>query len=201
VDLRYLNFSPTRPRTDGPGRCFFPGAPIGRKNLDTVLQCMAEADPASALGRVKLEISGAREEDFPTYAKADTDPWTSVAGALAWAGATHGDAIPFADASAIVYRRCMKASVCHHWKRCGGHPVVASNRGSLPEVLGDAALTIDQRQASTWRRARGRIVEAEVRARFANGRLRQARLFTWDKCAQKTGEVYREVLAAAAVPL
>jgi glycosyltransferase involved in cell wall biosynthesis len=203
VDLRYLNFSPTRPRTDGAGALLFPGAPIGRKNLDTVLQCMAEADPASALGRVKLEISGARQEDFPTYAK--LVQVLGLQSRVRWLGQVPHMEMPslFADASAIVYPSLYEGFGLPPLEAMAvGTPVVASDRGSLPEVLGDAALTIDP----TNKRALGDALEAvlsrpEVRARLRTAGLRQARLFTWDKCAQKTAEVYKEVLAAAAAPL
>ena len=69
LDSRFLNYSPSRPPTDGAGALLFPGAPIGRKNLESVLRCMAAANPNTSLGRVNLEISGARKEDFPAHSK------------------------------------------------------------------------------------------------------------------------------------
>ena len=81
-----------------------------------------------------------------------------------------------------------------------GTPVVASTAGALPEVLGDAALLIDPNN----QRALGEALEAvlskpEVRDRLQSAGRRRARLYTWNSCARKTAEVYREVLATAAV--
>ena len=82
-----------------------------------------------------------------------------------------------------------------------GTPVVASDRGSLPEVLGDAALMIDPTDQSALGDALEAVLsQPEVRGRLQSAGARQARLYTWDKCAERTVEVYKEVLATAAVP-
>ena len=201
LDSRFLDYSPAAPPPAG-GSLLFPGAPIGRKNLASVLRCMAAANPASALGRVNLQISGAREKDFP--------PQASLVRALRlesrvqWLGQ-----VPAADmlslftrAAALVYPSLYEGFGFPPLEAMAvGTPVVASDRGSLPEVLGDAALMVDP----TDERALGAALEAvlsepEVRSRLRSAGLRQARLYTWDRCAQITAEVYREVLATAAVP-
>src|SRR5690349_19868512 len=51
--------TPHEPARGGEPTILFPGAPIGRKNLDGVLRCMAGAAPDSRLSQATLEISGA----------------------------------------------------------------------------------------------------------------------------------------------
>lgn len=202
VDSRFLNFSPSRPPTEGGGTLLFPGAPIGRKNLDSVLRCMAAANQDSLLARTTLDISGAREEDFPSYSKLVHA--LGLRSRVRWLGQAPHSEMPslFASASAVVYPSLYEGFGFPPLEAMAvGTPVVASDRGSLPEVLGDAALLIDP----TDPRALGEALEAvlsrpEVRGRLRSSGARQARLYTWDKCAQRTTEVYKEVLAAAAVP-
>jgi len=77
-----------------------------------------------------------------------------------------------------------------------GTPVVASNRASLPEVLGDGALQVDPADG----RALGQALEAaltrpELREDLRERGRRWARRFSWDRCAELTHDVYRDVLA------
>jgi len=67
LDPRYLESKSHAQPGDVRGPLLFPGAPVGRKNLDAVLRVMA-ASPDGSLGQVKLEISGAREDSFPAVA-------------------------------------------------------------------------------------------------------------------------------------
>jgi len=77
-----------------------------------------------------------------------------------------------------------------------GTPVVASDRGSLPEVLGGAASLVDPTDDG----ALGGALDAVLTNRDLRARLRQtgvahARTYTWAKCADRTHDVYRAVLA------
>jgi glycosyltransferase involved in cell wall biosynthesis len=75
-----------------------------------------------------------------------------------------------------------------------GAPVVCSNRTSLPEVVGDAAISIDPEDTQALTEAMHQILtnstlQADLRARS----LRQAAQFSWSKTAQETLAVYQEV--------
>jgi glycosyltransferase involved in cell wall biosynthesis len=78
-----------------------------------------------------------------------------------------------------------------------GCPVLASARGSLPEVLGDAALLVEP-DAGEAADALARILEdgalrADLRARG----LERARKFSWEACARATAGVYRTAIGDA----
>ncbi|HLZ57505.1 MAG TPA: glycosyltransferase family 1 protein [Ktedonosporobacter sp.] len=77
-----------------------------------------------------------------------------------------------------------------------GAPVVCSNRTSLPEVVGDAALTVDPEDTRALVQAMRNVLtdsalEADLRARS----LQQAAKFSWRKTAEETLQVYEETLA------
>jgi glycosyltransferase involved in cell wall biosynthesis len=77
-----------------------------------------------------------------------------------------------------------------------GTPVIASNRGSHSEVVGDAGLLIDPNEPSELAEA-VRTLEREPglrRALVARG-LRRAETFTWGRTAAATLAVYRQVAA------
>jgi glycosyltransferase involved in cell wall biosynthesis len=72
-----------------------------------------------------------------------------------------------------------------------GVPVVASNRSSLPEVAGDAALLVDPEDREGLRAAIERALREGDRLGAA-GRERAAR-FTWERTADLTAATYRRV--------
>ena len=79
-----------------------------------------------------------------------------------------------------------------------GAPVVGARAASIPEVVGDAALLLDPRDASAWRDALARLVTDESLREDLRERGRaRAAAFTWERTARLTLEVYREVLRAA----
>jgi glycosyltransferase involved in cell wall biosynthesis len=77
-----------------------------------------------------------------------------------------------------------------------GVPVVATRAGSLPEVLGDAALLAPPGDAAAMAEALDRALGDEpLRADLAARGRRHAAGFTWDACAAGLADLYR--LAAA----
>jgi glycosyltransferase involved in cell wall biosynthesis len=78
-----------------------------------------------------------------------------------------------------------------------GVPVACSNTSSLPEVVGDAALTFDPTNIDTIADALCRLLaDGELRAELRMRGLRRAAQFSWERTAQETLAVYRQVTAA-----
>ncbi|HUP27426.1 MAG TPA: glycosyltransferase family 1 protein, partial [Chloroflexia bacterium] len=68
-----------------------------------------------------------------------------------------------------------------------GTPVLASNTSSLPEVVGDAGILLDPRDAEAWAETlRGVIANPELRAEMSRKGLQRAAQFTWERCARET---------------
>lgn len=77
-----------------------------------------------------------------------------------------------------------------------GLPVIASNRGSLPEVVGDAALLIDPEQPESLAAALAQLVtDGTLGKRYQQKSLAQAQQFSWQQTALQTLQVYQTLTA------
>jgi len=76
-----------------------------------------------------------------------------------------------------------------------GAPVLASDE-AVPEVLRDAAAIFPARDAGALGAALLRVLDDEgFRGRLVNQGAEMAKLYTWDRCARATADVYAEILA------
>ncbi|CAA9485932.1 MAG: glycosyl transferase, group 1 [uncultured Solirubrobacteraceae bacterium] len=77
-----------------------------------------------------------------------------------------------------------------------GVPVASSDRGSLPEVAGDAALLFDPEDTAAMRAAIERLLADEAEAaRLRAAGFARVQAFSWEKSAELTAAAYRRVLA------
>ena len=78
-----------------------------------------------------------------------------------------------------------------------GAPVVSSNRTSMPEVVGDAALLVDPDDAGALASAIGEVLaDQALAARLREAGRGRAETFTWRACADATVAAYEAALAA-----
>jgi glycosyltransferase involved in cell wall biosynthesis len=76
-----------------------------------------------------------------------------------------------------------------------GTPVICSDRTSLPEVVGDAALLVDPTdEESLMERMESLLLDAELHEEYSRRGPEHARGFRWDVTAERTIDVYRHVL-------
>ncbi len=76
-----------------------------------------------------------------------------------------------------------------------GAPVVSSDRTSMPEVLGDAAVLVSPDDTAGWAAAvESLLTSPERRAELVERGRRRAAAFTWERCARATVEAYRFAL-------
>ena len=197
VDRRF--FQAGAPVHAGEPRLIFPGAPVARKNLETVLNAMAAAPAGSFLSSACLWISGATADQFPDHMTRIAT--LGLAGRVDWLGLIPVDEMPRVMASADV---CVYPSLYEGFgfppleAMASGTPVVASNASCLPEVLGDAALLVEPTDVKSFGDAVESVLSHDlVRARLVNAGRDHVREFTWEKCAERTMDVYREALAEA----
>lgn len=74
-----------------------------------------------------------------------------------------------------------------------GCPVVSSNRGSLPEVGGDAALYFDPYDINDMVKKISSVLDDEkIRQKLIEKGLKRYKQFSWRKLAKKTLEVYKQ---------
>jgi len=75
-----------------------------------------------------------------------------------------------------------------------GTPTATSNTASLPEVVGDAALTFDPYQVDDMAAVlRTVIADAKLREQLARKGLDQARRFSWERTALRILAAFEEV--------
>jgi glycosyltransferase involved in cell wall biosynthesis len=68
-----------------------------------------------------------------------------------------------------------------------GLPVACSNRGPMPEVLGDAGVYFDSEQPQEIERALRKMIESPVlRGEMAKASYERSLQFTWERCATET---------------
>jgi glycosyltransferase involved in cell wall biosynthesis len=183
-----------------PPLLLFPGAPVRRKNLELVLQAMAEAPAESALKRSRLAITGANAEEFP-YHRARIEA-LGLKNRVDWRGKLPAESMPqlIGAADLVVYPSLHEGFGFPALEAmAAGTPVVASNAACLPEVLGDGALLVDPADVKDFIGAvEAVLTHDELRGDLiAKGRARAA-LYTWKRCAELTVDVYQEAAVAAA---
>jgi glycosyltransferase involved in cell wall biosynthesis len=162
------------------------------KNLDVVVRAFLGAPPAP------LVVVGAAVSD--PHAAALLAP-------LARNGLATVLTAVSDDALAALYRGAVATLVPSHNEGFGlpaleamacGCPVIASNRGALPEICGGAALLLGPDDESLWREAIGAVqTNSDRRAAMIEAGLARAAVLTWDHCARGMRGLYREAIRLA----
>jgi len=170
----------------------FVGNPLPHKNVSGLLDAFAGLPPA--LGR--LVLAG-----IPPAARPHVEALV--------AARRLGDRVrllaPLAAPTLARLYQGARAVVCPSlWEGFGlaaleamacGAPVIAANRGGLPEVVGDAALLVEPTDIDALREAMYTLaVQEPLRAAFRTRGLVRARAFSWRYVAEATVAVYQEAL-------
>lgn len=75
-----------------------------------------------------------------------------------------------------------------------GCPVITSNTSSLPEVVGGAGIMVDPHDFKELASVMHEILNNTIlRENLTKKGLERSKLFSWEKCARETNEVYKEV--------
>ena len=156
-----------------------------RKNLMTLLRAFAQE--RDAIG-VPLVVAGGKGWMYEPIFQQVAD--LGLREQVHFAGFVPGDELGlwYNAATALVYPSLyegfglppLEAMQC-------GTPVVASNAASLPEVVGDAALTVDPSSVDHLAAALVRVMaDRELRAELRRRGIEQAQQFSWERTAAGT---------------
>lgn len=75
-----------------------------------------------------------------------------------------------------------------------GTPVITSNLTSLPEVVGDSAITADPYDVNAFAEAMyALLTDEKLREKIMSKGLKRAKLFSWEKSAQETLKAYKSL--------
>jgi glycosyltransferase involved in cell wall biosynthesis len=185
-----------RARYDLPTRyILFVGTLEPRKNVKTLLQAFAQVIAEIPQDDLALVIAGGQGWGGDDY-RATVDA-LRVHDYVRFTGFVEDDHLPdlYRCALLFVYPSLyegfglpvLEAMAC-------GTPVITSNRTSLPEVAGDAALLVDPTRPEALAEAMTSIMyDGELRQRLRAKGLARARAFTWDAVAEQTVALYRAV--------
>ena len=178
-----------------PGYILFVGTISPRKNVQVILDAYKLLVRETA-SRARLVLAGAKgwlaDELFDSIAGSDVRGQIlhlpglsdvqmahlySAAGLLVMPSFYEGFGLP-----------ALEAMHC-------GCPVVASNRSSLPEVVGDAAIQLDPEDTAGWAGAMKLLLEdTETKDRLVAIGRQQALRFSWSKTAEATLAIYEQFL-------
>ncbi len=163
-----------------------------RKNYQRLIQALAQLDRHYALVIVGSRgwqyetifdevnrLGLADRVHFPGFvAESDLPALYSAAGLFVYPSLYEGFGLP-----------ALEAMAC-------GTPVVASNRASLPEVVGKAGLLVDPLDVTALAEAMSNVLEdEELQQQLTQAGRRQAARFTWSRMAAHLIDLYQKVLA------
>ena len=165
-----------------------------RKNLVRLIGAYKRALPS--LGGIPLVIGGGLGWKYDEILRAANDP--SLEGRVRLLGRVPDDDLPALYNLATVFvfpslyegfgLPVLEAMAC-------GTPVITSRTSSLPEVAGAAGLLVDPLDEDEIARAMVDVVSQKcLRSALSREGLAQAAKFSWQRCAQETLEVYRNVV-------
>ena len=166
-----------------------------KKNLGGLLEAVARLRRAGAWGETELVVVGAPGwgPDPARHAHA-----LGLDGAVRFVGSA-----PDADLPAL-YGGALAFAFPSLWEGFGlpvleamaaGAPIVASNRGALPEVTAGAALLVDPGPGPLAEALERLLTEPALRERLRLAGLARAAQFSWERTARETLAVYRAAVA------
>lgn len=183
----------------------FVGSEHPRKNLTTLLRAFKLLKERNRRMRnlklLKVGASGGREASFRQETLQAINR-LELEGDVIFAGFVAEEELPFyySGAECFVFPSLyegfgfppLEAMACS----C---PVIVSSAGSLPEVVGDAALVVPPTDHVALAQAMEEVItNGALRRRLVEAGLRRAAQFTWEKAAQETEKVYEIVEKRAA---
>jgi len=208
VDEVYRPLEPEGTRAGLP-EGFPPGKPfalyVGRfdpyKNVPGLIRAFARAR-AEGLREARLVVVGHRDERYPEAFR-EADRLLLGPDVTFLDGASESELVSLYNAARVLVLPSfyegfglppLEAMAC-------GTPVAVSDRGSLPEVVGDAGLYLNPEREENIAAALLKIWNDEgLRTELSRRGLRRAAEFSWGAAAERTRKAYRAVLAGEALP-
>ena len=164
-----------------------------RKNMDHVIRCFAQVAQEGSLKGVNLVLAGSKGWDYERIFGAMEEA-KSLEGRIIWAGRVADEDL------AALYSGAMAFTYMSHYEGFGlppleamqcGVPVITSNTSSLPEVVGEAGITLAPDDADGLCQAMLDIGQRPaLRAEMRCKSLARAAQFSWQRCAQDTIDAY-----------
>jgi glycosyltransferase involved in cell wall biosynthesis len=199
VSERFRPLDRSQDASDDPQRTrtlLYVGRADPYKNLSLLVKALAKARTLCPFP-LMLRVAGSPDPRYPEARLLASQ--LAVEQAIEWTGYLADEELvaAYQEADVLVHPsryegfglQILEAMAC-------GLPVVCSNAASLPEVAGDAALSVapDDADALTHR-ITDILTDKALAGRLRQKGIQQAARFTWSETARQTLEVYREAAA------
>jgi glycosyltransferase involved in cell wall biosynthesis len=167
------------------------------KGLEHLLRAFAEARQAPGMEQIHLAVAGKSD---PRYGYRELVTSLGIRGSVHFLDYVAHDALSalYSNALAYVHPSLYEGfglpplDAMRH-----GTPVISSDRSSLPEVVGDAALLVDPEEIKSFACVLRDVAEnATLRSTFIQKGFEHVRRFSWNLTAEKTVEVYMRAIQA-----
>lgn len=184
-----------------PPYLLFVGNPKPHKNLDRVIQAYAQAVGANDLKAPLVCVGDRTAAQFKLRQRAEQ---LGVGDRVRLLGHVAQEALPalYQGAALFLYPTLYEGfGLPVVEAMASGAPVLTSNTSALKEIAGGAAHLVDPLDTERMARALSRLMaDDDYRARLAEKGRARAATFRWALAAEKTLEVYNQVLAARGTP-
>lgn len=170
------------------------GVPQPRKNIPTLIKAynLLKKDGIN----YKLVITGGKNHEYKKIFNIVKD--LNLQKDMVFTGHMHDEILPelYNAADLFVFPSLyegfglppLEAMAC-------GTPVITSNASSLPEVVGDAGLSVDPYDIHGLKDAMNTVLRnSDLRMEMVKKGLNRSKQFNWKKCAIETMNIYKEVL-------
>ncbi len=148
--------------------------------FDLVKESLPQGTALVIIGKLNRDEKTKVESIPMVYPVGEVDnvyPWLSQSYGLVFASLYEGFGLPILEAFSTKT------------------PVITSNCSSMPEVAGDAALLIDPRDIREMAEAIKRLcLDRQIREELIERGKKRLNVFSWEKSAKKTLEVYRRLI-------
>ena len=171
-----------------------------RKNLVHVIRCFLKmiTENGDAFSDVNLVLAGAKGWNYDAIFS-EVEGAQAMQARILFTGRVSDDDIAalYSSAAGFIYLSLyegfglppLEAMQC-------GTPVITSNTSSLPEVVGEAALTIDPTDEAALIQAMHSILnDREQNSRLRRQGIERAREFSWKRFMDETVAAFRQALA------
>jgi glycosyltransferase involved in cell wall biosynthesis len=174
-------------------RILYVGSESKRKNLASLFKAIAEVKkiiPSVKLIKIGVSQDKKNHEKLVLLAKK-----LGIEQNIEWKGYVENLVEEYRKAQVFVFPSIyegfgfpvLEAMAC-------GCPVICSDKSSLPEIAGDAAIYFD---GCNYKDLANNIIKVlsdnKVQKTMMTKGVQQAKKFTWEKCAKETQEVYKKV--------
>jgi glycosyltransferase involved in cell wall biosynthesis len=188
-------FTPDPAGHESPGSPFilFVGGDFPNKNRVAAVEAFARLTQASTLPH-QLVLLG--KDNTPITELSRRHPGLDLARIRRIQHVSHGELCQLYRTSDLL----LFPSLCEGFglpvleAMASGTPVITSSISALPEVAGDAALLVDPYDVDAITAGMLQVLASpSLQARLRAAGLARAKVFTWEKMARRTLDVYREV--------